>query len=152
MRVLVAVLALFALACQQTPRYKLETRGGQTLRVDTQTGETSRLENGAWVAVGTGTAASKSQGLPDADLASIRVSAVQTGEYLIHLTIDNETEWNLTDVTMTVSTFHMSAGIPYGKPISPGQRFSSTANLVQQYPPSNGTNLTVKVLSAEGHR
>lgn len=152
MRVFVVVLALFVLACQQQPRYKLETRGGQTLRVDTQTGETARLENGAWVAMGTGTTTPQSTGLPDSDIAGIRVSAVQTGEYLVHLTIDNETAWNLTGVTMTVSSFHMNAGIPYGQPIRPGQRFSSTANLVQQYPPSNGTNLTVKVLSAEGHR
>lgn len=151
MRAFVVVLALIVLACQQQPRYKLETRGGQTLRVDTQTGETARLENGAWVPVGAGTAPPQSTGLPDADLAGIRVGAKQVGLWDAHIVIDNNTRWNLTSIAISVAGKQTAAPIRYGTPLKPGERMSFTATLPEESPAHAGTELGTTVLSASGH-
>lgn len=70
----------------------------------------------------------------------------------MHITIDNNTSWNLTTIKMLVNDHSVTAPIEYGYPLKPGTRWSFTSNRVQQYPPLIGTRLKTQVLSAEGHR
>jgi len=149
MRVFVTVLALFALACQQTPRYKLVERGGQTLRVDAQTGETHRLEAGKWVAMPTspeGTPPPKSSGLSDDALGLITVKATTTSSYGAHITIDNGSDWDILYITLNVNGESVSQTM-WGS-LRAGQRASFDAALSS---PIQG-KLYVDVMSAQGTR